>query len=99
MPLDRVDKAIHACYANGNAFMAFTVHGRNVSVPSSHGDVLLADWKAAGLLHPSLLRLAKIATIDAELIDKVIAIALQVRSRSGTVGISSRVRDMIAMSR
>lgn len=34
------------------------------------GDVLLADWKAAGLLHPSLLRLAKIATIDTELIDK-----------------------------
>jgi mRNA interferase MazF len=36
------------------------------------GDVLLADWKAAGLLHPSLLRLAKVATIDAELIDKII---------------------------
>ena len=34
------------------------------------GDVFLADWKAAGLLHPSLLRLAKIATIDTELIDK-----------------------------
>jgi mRNA interferase MazF len=34
------------------------------------GDVHLADWKAAGLLHPSLLRLAKIATIDTELIDK-----------------------------
>jgi mRNA interferase MazF len=36
------------------------------------GDVLLADWKAAGLLHPSLLRLAKVATIDEELIDKII---------------------------
>jgi mRNA interferase MazF len=36
------------------------------------GDVLLADWKAAGLLHPSLLRLAKIATVDDELIDKTI---------------------------
>lgn len=36
------------------------------------GDVLLGDWKAAGLLHPSLLRLAKVATIDVELIDKVI---------------------------
>jgi mRNA interferase MazF len=24
------------------------------------GDVLLSDWQAAGLLHPSLLRLAKI---------------------------------------
>lgn len=36
------------------------------------GDVSLEDWKATGLLHPSLLRLAKVATIDAELIDKKI---------------------------
>jgi mRNA interferase MazF len=36
------------------------------------GDVLLADWKAAGLLHPSLLRLAKVATIDERLIDRTI---------------------------
>jgi len=36
------------------------------------GDVLLADWKAAGLLHPSLLRLAKVATVDEQLIDKTI---------------------------
>lgn len=36
------------------------------------GDVLLADWKAAGLLHPSLLRLAKVATVDQELLDKTI---------------------------
>jgi mRNA interferase MazF len=36
------------------------------------GDVLLADWKTAGLLHPSLLRLAKIATVDEQLIDKPI---------------------------
>jgi mRNA interferase MazF len=36
------------------------------------GDVLLADWKAAGLLHPSLLRLAKVATIDVELVDKAV---------------------------
>ena len=34
------------------------------------GDVALADWKAAGLLHPSLLRLAKIAMIDEDLVDK-----------------------------
>jgi hypothetical protein len=32
----------------------------------------LADWKTAGLLHPSLLRLAKLASIDEELIDKAI---------------------------
>jgi len=36
------------------------------------GDVVLAEWASAGLLHPSLLRLAKTATVDADLIDKVI---------------------------
>lgn len=36
------------------------------------GDVELTDWKSAGLLHPSLLRLAKIATVDEDLVDKVI---------------------------
>lgn len=36
------------------------------------GDVLLSDWKAAGLLHPSLLRLSKIATVEEHLIDKTI---------------------------
>ncbi len=32
----------------------------------------LADWKGAGLWHPSLLRLAKVATVDEEVIDKTI---------------------------
>jgi hypothetical protein len=36
------------------------------------GDVILRDWKGAGLLHPSLLRLAKVATVDEELIDEAI---------------------------
>jgi mRNA interferase MazF len=36
------------------------------------GDVALRDWKAAGLLHPSLLRLAKVVTVDEELIDRTI---------------------------
>lgn len=36
------------------------------------GDVELADWESAGLLHPSLLRIAKVATIDEDLVDKVI---------------------------
>lgn len=36
------------------------------------GDVELADWESAGLLHPSLLRLSKVATIDEDLVDKVI---------------------------
>lgn len=36
------------------------------------GDVHLLDWKAAGLLHPSVLRLAKVATVDERLIEKTI---------------------------
>jgi mRNA interferase MazF len=36
------------------------------------GDVRLLDWKAAGLLHPSLLRLGKVATVDERLIEKTI---------------------------
>jgi mRNA-degrading endonuclease toxin of MazEF toxin-antitoxin module len=36
------------------------------------GDVALNDWKSAGLLHPSLLRLAKVATVDEDLVDRII---------------------------
>lgn len=36
------------------------------------GDVLLADWHEAGLLHPSILRMAKVATVDGELLDKTL---------------------------
>ena len=36
------------------------------------GDVLLSEWRAAGLLHPSLLRIGKVATVDEELIEKKI---------------------------
>jgi mRNA interferase MazF len=36
------------------------------------GDVVLVDWKGAGLLHPSLLRMAKVATVDEHLVDKSI---------------------------
>jgi mRNA interferase MazF len=34
------------------------------------GDVVLDEWQKAKLLHPSLVRLAKIATIDSELIER-----------------------------
>ena len=36
------------------------------------GDVVLRDWKSAGLLHPSLLRIAKTATVDEELVERAI---------------------------
>ena len=36
------------------------------------GDVKLNDWQEAQLLHPSLVRLSKIATVDDQLIDKIL---------------------------
>jgi mRNA interferase MazF len=45
------------------------------------GDVTLTDWKSAGLLHPSLLRLAKVATVDEDLVDRVIG-KLSARDRA-----------------
>ena len=44
------------------------------------GDVLLQDWRSAGLLHPSLLRLAKVATVDEDLIERKIG-SLSARDR------------------
>jgi mRNA interferase MazF len=34
------------------------------------GDVKLKEWEETGLLHPSLVRLSKLATIDVELIER-----------------------------
>lgn len=36
------------------------------------GDVSITGWERAGLLHPSLLRLAKIATVDGALVERSI---------------------------
>jgi len=43
-----------------------------IESPALAGDVLLSNWRDAGLLHPSRLRLAKIATIDGDLLERVI---------------------------
>ena len=34
------------------------------------GDLRLKDWETAHLLHPSLVRLTKVATVDLDLIDR-----------------------------
>lgn len=34
------------------------------------GDCLLVDWKTSGLLHKSLLRLSKIATVESTIAEK-----------------------------
>jgi mRNA interferase MazF len=36
------------------------------------GDFRISGWKKAGLLHPSLVRLAKVATVDLDIVDKVL---------------------------
>lgn len=41
-----------------------------IEVPRLKGDILLSQWEKSGLLHPSLLRLGKIASIEGELISK-----------------------------
>jgi mRNA interferase MazF len=38
------------------------------------GDVLVSKWKEVTLLHPSLVRLSKIATVDSELIDRKLGV-------------------------
>lgn len=34
------------------------------------GDVLIREWEKAKLLHPSLIRLSKLATVDSELLER-----------------------------
>ena len=36
------------------------------------GDIKISNWEEAGLLHPSLVRLSKIATIEHDIIDKIL---------------------------
>ena len=40
------------------------------------GDVLLEEWESARLLHPSLVRLSKVATVDGELIERTLGTLL-----------------------
>lgn len=41
-----------------------------VDQPKIDGDEMIAEWKEAGLLHPSMVRLSKIATLESGLISK-----------------------------
>lgn len=54
------------------------------------GDVELVHWREAGLLHPSLLRLAKVATVDEELVEKVVG-ELSAKDRKAARGAFQRV--------
>ena len=41
-----------------------------IEAPEISGDLLIHEWQKSGLLYPSRLRLAKMATIEDSLIDK-----------------------------
>jgi mRNA interferase MazF len=43
-----------------------------LDAPRLPGDLTLEAWKQAGLLHPSRLRLAKVATLDESLVVKTL---------------------------
>jgi mRNA interferase MazF len=38
------------------------------------GDYLLKNWESSGLLHPSLVRLAKVASLDVALVEKKLGV-------------------------
>lgn len=46
------------------------------------GDVVLEDWEKSHLLHPSLVRLCKMATVDQELIIKTMGALTSADTRS-----------------
>lgn len=46
------------------------------------GDVHLKDWEGSGLLHPSIVRLSKLATVDSEIAERKLGtIALKDRKQ------------------
>ncbi len=61
------DKSYPAIHLIGIAMITSQVDG--FALP---GDVLLEHWQSSGLLHHSMVRLSKVATIDLELVDRVL---------------------------
>ena len=55
-----------------NRLVTLAMISSQVEALKLDGDLLLPDWGSAGLLHPSLLRLAKVATVDEDLVEKTI---------------------------
>jgi mRNA interferase MazF len=59
-----------------------------IDLPEVEGDYLIQDWKKIGLLHPSKLRLSKIATIEGELIQSQLG-ALSPKDKSAVSNLLS----------
>lgn len=57
-------------YSRNLSLITIAMITSQIDQVSIGGDLLLSDWKKAGLLHPSRLRLAKVATVEVELIKK-----------------------------
>lgn len=57
-------------YSKNFSLITIAMITSRIEDPSIDGDYLLSKWKEAGLLHPSLVRMGKLATIENELIDK-----------------------------
>lgn len=58
--------------SHGDKFVIYQIAMVTSKVDSLklEGDFLVQEWKKSGLLHPSVLRLSKIATVEESLIDK-----------------------------
>ena len=55
-------------------------------------DVLLLDWKTSGLLHPSLIRLSKMVTLESNLIEK----KLGTLSQSDSTKVKKELKKLFA---
>lgn len=62
----------HTMRSPRNRLVTIAMITSQIEAQRIDGDVELSEWRDAGLLHPSLLRLAKLATIDADLAEKTI---------------------------
>lgn len=60
-------------YAFGNLYTCSMITGQ-IEGEDLQGDYLIHEWKESGLLHPSKLRLAKVVTIEENLVDKKIGV-------------------------
>lgn len=55
-----------------NRLMTLAMITSQIEALRIEGDVELGNWKEAGLLHPSVLRMGKTATVDADLVERSI---------------------------
>lgn len=57
-------------YSRNMQLISIAMITSQIEMPEIEGDYLVKEWKTAGLLHPSRLRLSKVATLEGSLIVK-----------------------------